>query len=41
MVDVTDDLNTVWKEQTTLHAPKNSMYNTFSTGEGLFGDTQS
>ena len=39
MVDVTDDLNNLWRDQTTLHAPKNSMYNTFSTGEALFGDT--
>ena len=43
MVDVTEDLNKSWKEQTTIHGPKSSMYKTFGTTEGLWnmGDTNS
>ena len=40
MPDVTDDLNKVWEQQTTLHRPKNSMYSTFTTADG-FNDTKS
>jgi hypothetical protein len=37
MPNVTDDISEVWQQHTTLHQAKNSMYNTFSTGEGLWG----
>lgn len=37
MPNVTDDISDVWKQQTSLHQAKNSMYNTFSTGEGMWG----
>jgi len=35
MPDVTDDLDKVWADQTKLHRPKNSMYSTFASGEGM------
>lgn len=41
MVDVSEDLNRSWKEQTALQSGKNSMYNTFTTNEGLWGPPDS
>lgn len=40
MVDVSDDLFKIYRDQTTIHGPKNSMFNTFSDGEG-WADTKS
>lgn len=40
MPDVTDDLNRVWKDQTSLHRPQNSMYSTFTQGDA-FSDQHS
>jgi hypothetical protein len=40
MVDVSDDLFKIYRDQTTIHGAKNSMFNTFSDGEG-WADTKS
>lgn len=41
MPDVSDDLNQIWKQQTSLHGAKNSMYSTFNTGDKLWDDNKS